>query len=181
MIARDMPSENLPAEIDPRKLAFKGGRVAGRVALAALPRLSELLCDDRGEVLVNMDFSVTDQGLRLIQGNLRTEVQLPCQRCLEPMPQQLAADFQLAVVASDDDAKLLPRGLDPLVLAGDHIDPAEIVEEELLLTVPFVVYHPPEQCRVGAAEMQVGPEHIADPAEERPNPFQILDQLKTDK
>ena len=179
MIARVMTTEPLPSQIDALKLAALAGRVCGRVAVAALPGVTDLLANDAGEVSAELQFDIDERGIRTITGQVKAQLQVTCQRCMRPMPIAVNSSFLLGMVWSDDEARQLPRNIEPLVLVDEVIVPAEIVAEELILSIPFVSYHDPADCDVSDADLRLGPELPRQPARE--NPFKILDQLKSDK
>ncbi len=87
----------------------------------------------------------------------------------------------LAIVWSDDQARQLPRDLDPLIVDTQEVALREIVEEELMLALPPFSYHKAEECGEILAEYR-GPTAAEEvPAAEKPNPFDVLAQLKRGK
>ena len=65
-----------------------------------------------------------------IEGTLGTTVVLQCQRCLEPMEYPIASEFLLGVAFGDDQARQMPRRLEPLILEGDAVDLEAVVDLE---------------------------------------------------
>ena len=101
--------------------------------------------------------------------------------CERRMPVKLATDNRLAVVWNDDYAKNLPRDLDPLIVDEGPCNLWELVEDELMLGLPAFSYHEALDCNkllVGISEAE--PEQ-ADAESEKPNPFNVLAQLKPGK
>ena len=172
-----MLNDPLPKQVDVRKLIVKSAEITAQEPVARLERLSGLLADDSGEALVNLRFFVDEGRFRKIEGDIRSTVNVICQRCLEPMPIALTAEVNLAVVWTEDEAKQLPRVLDPLIVGEDPIDLSEIVEEELILSLPIVSYHEGE-CE-GHSSFSSGDEEAAVAEEPKENPFSILEQLKS--
>lgn len=168
--------EPLPKHVDLRKLAVQGAEIRSTVSLARLPRLASAVQDASGEALVKLDFSVDPQGLKVIEGDIDTEVGVICQRCLQAMTLKLHADVSLAIVWDDIDARHLPKHLDPLILGEGESDLHDLVEEELILALPFVNYHDPDECS-GKQSYSSGTEQTkAEP--EGSSPFSVLEQLK---
>lgn len=56
-----------------------------------------------------------------------------------------------------------------------EFDLNELIEDELILSLPIVAMHPLEECPMAGAQMTWGE---IDPADERPNPFAVLTSLK---
>ena len=50
-------SDRLPSFVDPFMMADKNAHLEGKIALSSLDRLSELLVDDAGDVIVRMDLA----------------------------------------------------------------------------------------------------------------------------
>jgi len=163
----------LPKRVDPRKLAEREAQLQGFVELKSMPQLLSLLVDDEGEVSVELKFALDEQKLRTVKGQATAKVKQQCQRCLEPVDVYLDAEFSLAVVLNEEQAKNLPRYYDPLLVEED-VELAALVEEELILTLPAVAYH--QDCDV---QLSYG-ESDAEPSEqdEKPNPFSVLASLK---
>lgn len=179
-----MPSTSLntrlPRHIDPRKFAQQGLDLQGFVAVSDFPRLAGLTLDssnaDSGsDVKVELDFGVDEEKHRVISGQALCALKVTCQRCLEPVEVNLAADINLAIVWDEERAKQLPKTLDPLILPEGPADLYEIIEDELLLNLPMVSYHE-EDC----IEQTSFGDEVAAVAEAAPskNPFQVLEQLK---
>jgi len=163
----------LPKRVDPRKLAEREVQLHGSVDLKSMPELLSLLVDDEGEVSVELSFALDEQKLRTVKGQATARVRQQCQRCLDPVEVELEAEFSLAVVLNEEQAKNLPRYYDPLLVEEDVVL-ASLVEEELILTLPAVAYH--DNCSVqlsyGEDEVQQGEQ------DEKPNPFSVLASLK---
>jgi len=103
-----------------------------------------------------------------------------CQRCLKPLPLPVDAQFSVAVVWSDEEASRLPKELEPYIVGEEPQDVRELVEDELIISVPYVSYHDEGQCVAEGYEKLadiVEPELMA-PVEAKENPFKVLEQLK---
>lgn len=57
------------------------------------------------------------------------------------MPLQLECDTILGIVWTEEEACALPKELDPWIVTEDEGDIAQLIEDELLLALPFVIYH----------------------------------------
>lgn len=168
----------LPRHVDPRKFAQQGIAVKGQFALKALSRLCPLLAADEGDVRADLTFGVDEQHTRYVTGSIEVSVQMVCQRCLEPAPQDVKATLNLGMVWSDEQAAQLPKSWDPWIVGEGQIDLYEIIEDELMLSLPIVAYH--EEMCVPEALYTSGEQLKSEAVdnEEKPNPFQVLEQLK---
>jgi uncharacterized protein len=172
-----MSNGPIPPQVDPRKLADRGVTLEGELALANMPRVCEQLLSDAGVVRVRLGFSRDEQRAVVISAVLDTEVQMICQRCLEPAVLPIHSESMLAVVREEAEHRALPKGYDVLEVGDDPLDLLTLVEDELLLALPIVPVHEPEVCQqpAGLAEQQPGQNEV-----KRSNPFGVLAQLKRD-
>ena len=160
-------------------MAEKRAQLVGRIPLASLGRLNELQQQTQGGVDLAMDFFLDEQGVTCIQGQISTEVWLTCQRCLEPYQQLIDAKFILSPVTNDREAAMLPAPYEPLLVANTVVELSAIVEDEILLGIPIVTKHAPENCAVAVSyNIADGEEPITN---EKVNPFKVLADLKINK
>ncbi len=169
------PHKPLPRQGDPRKFAQQGISISGFVAVSALPRLRDALASDEGDVEVVLDFRVGEDGKKLVSGRASANLGMVCQRCLGPMIQPVACDIALAILWSEEDIMTLPKDLDPWIVAEGLTDFYDMVEEEILLSLPPVAYHA-ELC-IDEKLLSSGEPVAVKP--EKKNPFQVLEQLKS--
>jgi DUF177 domain-containing protein len=172
-----MLTEPLPATLDVRKAAARGVSVSGTLKPLDLQRFRPLLASDDGAVEAELTFSRDEENRHVIHVAVEADVTVTCQRCLEPMSQHLISENLLAVMWTDEQAAHLPRHLDPLIVAEEACSLWELVEDELILAMPPFSYHDTEDCRESIAGFSVPvPEEVT--AVEKPNPFNVLAQLK---
>ncbi len=172
-------SERLPEHFEATVLARRGARFSGRLALARMPRLVESLQSPDGEVAVELAFDLDPDGQVVLRGHIEARLQLECQRCLEPMPYELERDFTLGVVSDEASADRLPAAYDPLVDNGQPVSTLDVVEDELILSLPLVPMHAAGQCTAAVppgTNTKGQDKQPAKPARE--NPFAVLADLK---
>lgn len=174
-----MLTEPLPSALDVRKAAARGVSISGTLKPADLPRFKALLADEAGSIRVALAFSRDEENRSLAEVSVEADVAVTCQRCLGAMPLHVVGHNTLAVVWNDDQARHLPRHLDPLIVAGEGCKLWELVEDELMLAMPPFSYHETEDCRE-TLSAYTGPADGEAPRESRPNPFDVLAQLKSD-
>jgi len=147
-----------------------------------MPRLAGVVLDDRESAesdyaAYELSFRRDASGRNLIQGRVSATLRLRCERCNGVLELPVSSSFTLAVVEGLDEAAQLPEAYEPLLPEEADIDPAELVEDELLLAVPAVSRHAAGTC---------APPPFAAPAEDLPddtshphdNPFAVLEGLK---
>ena len=155
----------------------RNGSFEGEIALSDLERLGELLYPGReanshGKVNLEFAFSRNELGVPMISGQIRTRLDLECQRCLQALDWPLELDFRLMIDASDE--LVQNSSVDTLYSDEGFIDIVEVVEDELILAIPFVVMHEDTACNESWRPAESAPE----PARQD-NPFSVLQQLKT--
>jgi len=170
-----MLDERLPLHIDPVRLARTGAQLRGRMALAPMERLASLLASPGGEAEVALDFGIDGERRSFVRVRLKAELSLMCQRCLEPMRFQVDTDRRLGVVGSEDEAERLSEAYEPLVFTGEPIFLRDVIEDELILSLPLVPRHT-EQCASVALTAEQGTDNTDKAGD---NPFAALAKLKT--
>ena len=98
---------------------------------------------------------------------------LVCQRCLQPFAAIVEQSTELLLARSE--AELARWDVDEIevVLATERLDPLTLVEDELLLSLPFSPRHADGQCE--AASPMVAGENGS---QSRISPFGQLGELK---
>lgn len=172
-----MLTEPLPTTLDVRKAAVRGLGISGVLRPLDLDRFRPLLAGDEGEIQVELSFSKDEEHRHLVHVSVQADVAVTCQRCLEAMQVQLASENILAVVWTDEQAGELPRHLEPLIVEEQSCNLWELVADELILAMPLFSYHDTDACRQRIADFS-DPLPDEGDSEEKPNPFDVLAQLK---
>ncbi|KAA0011408.1 hypothetical protein F0A17_15045 [Billgrantia pellis] len=172
-----MLTSRLPHRVEPYRLAARSESLAGLMALEDFERLAEQVGRQAGDCRVWLGFGVDAQGRREIRGRLEAELQLPCRRCLEPLAQHVESEFLLGMVTSDALAAELPSTHEPVLVENEQLNLLAVVEDELILSLPQVVYHDEAQCGVSRDQLSSGEEaESTEPT--RVSPFEVLRRLK---
>lgn len=164
-------SSRLPKQIDPWRVSEQGLSYTGVAELVDFPRLASLLIRLQGEAGYAFRFSRDGLGRPLVEGHAEAVLWQTCQRCSQPVAIPVDSDFQLVVVEGLDEAAALDDAFDPLMADDAKINLLDLLEDELLLSLPVVARH--EECHA----WQYDDEPIV--AESRENPFRILQKLKS--
>ncbi len=171
----------LPNLIDPLRLCELGAELVGEYPLAQMPRLASLLVKANEGVSVRLAFSIDLAGTHVLSGQLDTEVELVCQRCLEVFVYPLASTFKLVFVTNERRAAEIADDLEPFHVTAEPVSLQSLVEDELLLSVPQVPRHEFAVCpaqRVVQQSENAAEQHNDD----RQNPFAgLADLMKRNK
>lgn len=178
-----MSSTPLPKQVDIRKLIAADTEISAREPLQCFARLATMLANDDGaecgDVAVKLHLFVDESGIKRIDGEVQAVVSVSCQRCLQPMRLPIDSTFSVGVVWSDDESVRLPKQLEPFVVGEGMHDIRDLVEDELILCVPYASYHDDMAC-AGEYQQPDDAVQVVEP-EKKPNPFTVLAQLKTPK
>jgi uncharacterized protein len=172
----------LPRHIDPRKFAQQGININGDVDLDELVRVKSLLASSHGTAYADLKFGVDEQGIRNLTGSIKATVEMVCQRCLEAASQSLHIDLSLGFVWKDEDAEKLPKAYEPWIIGEGQSDIYDVVADELILSLPIVAYHD-QSCipqELFSSKDTSGQSDVGANSKDtsKPNPFQVLEQLK---
>ena len=93
------------------------------------------------------------RGRPQLRCSVRGDVEMQCQRCLKPVSVAVDSDRLLYLAASEADADRLESALADedieVIVAGQNLDLASVIEDEVLLSLPVVSMH--EDCSMEPA------------------------------
>jgi uncharacterized protein len=178
-----MLNDPLPKLVDVRKLIQKSAEISAQEPVANMQRLAGLLADDKAVADIQLSFYIDESRFRKIEGRVTADVAVICQRCMEPVKVSIEANVNLAVVWSEEDAKQLPKDMDPFIAGEEPVELLNLVEDELMLNLPIVSYHPEQECTGNSRYSSVDEAAEAQQRDQQheDNPFKILEQLKSGK
>jgi uncharacterized protein len=173
-----MTNVKLPKKLDPTKCAQKQSSYDGIYLAHEMKRYSSAVVAVEDEISVNVEFLKDAQSLTYFNGKVHSQVQLICQRCNKILDHSVNAEFCFTPVQGSEQIDLLPDAYEP-VEVDDHgeVDLFQLVEDELILSLPIVALHSREDCAVKEEDMQFGK---IEPEPLRKNPFAVLKELKRD-
>ncbi len=174
-------ANNFPERIDPYKFARLGESLSGEVAVARMKRLAASLDNDSGNVEFDLTFGRKDRA-RVATGNFKAEVKMICQRCLNQVNVPIGGEVQLEFVVVEEGeepiARLEDLGYDTVLVENDSLSLVELIEDEVILVLPFAPLHEKGECSDNAIVEKL---QVTNKESDRPNPFAVLAQLKKDQ
>jgi uncharacterized protein len=148
---------------------------AGTLPVAAMSRLCGMLAGNEGAAQYALDFGRDEFGTAYLQVHVEAPLTLICQRTLEPFVLPLMVDSRLGLIRSEREEAALPPGCEPLLVEDDgKLNPADVIEDELLLALPLVPVNPDSSLPPEVT----GEDSIESPPERTDNPFAVLRELK---
>jgi len=150
---------------------------------AALSAFSRLLSGQPEQAPSKVSWEVSGEtdalGRRYLTLHAHAVVTLECQRCLGLFDLELKADSRLELVETEaeleaEDAEEEDPETPDRVLGSTHFDLQSLVEDELILVLPYVPKHKVCPSLPKALERAEGSDT------RRPSPFSVLAELKKD-
>lgn len=137
-----MPAQTV---IDSLEFARSGQQLSGGVPVPDLARLKDSLYDERGEIRFELKGGRDARGRPVLALDIRGMLHLRCQRCLGLLEYPLAVSNTLLLVSpgtgelEEDDAET--------VEASGALEVAGLVEDEIILGLPYAPRHGEGECR----------------------------------
>ncbi|MDA8108162.1 MAG: DUF177 domain-containing protein [Betaproteobacteria bacterium] len=134
--------------IDALEFARAGASLRGTCPVAEFPRVRDELFADSGALEYELHGERDAQGRPALRLRVRGALQLVCQRCLGAveLPVDIDATLVLAASQGEIDGEPLTVESPDRVLAGKSLPVRELIEDELLLAVPYAPRH--TQCEL---------------------------------
>jgi len=138
--------------IDGFEFASAGATQQGMWPLKELPRLRDMLASEGGEVAYEITGVRDERGRPGLRLKVRGTLQLRCQRCLDTMPYEVQADATLVLAATLAEIHAEPADAYAAdrVVAGKEMPVRDLVEDELILALPYAPRH--ESCSARASQ-----------------------------
>jgi uncharacterized protein len=153
--------------IDSVDFARNGKEIRGEIAVSALSRLADKLAKSDGS-LTYIVRGFHEDGRDMLEVSLQGVCTLKCQRCLGELDYPVDVVSRLWLLPADklDDAEEDDDEMDAIE-AEARLDVLALIEEELLLGLPFAPRHTEGECVPAASDLQ-----------QKANPFAVLAGLK---
>ena len=157
--------------IDGFEFASAGAIQQGVWPLGDFQRLRDMLASEEGEVAYRVQGTRDENGRPALQVRVQGTLQLRCQRCLEPLPFEVRVEDLLVLAATLSEIHAEPAGAyaPDRIVAGKEMPVRELVEDGLILALPYAPRH--ESCAPRAAAGE----------EQGSSPFASLRGLMRDK
>lgn len=156
--------------IDSPDFAGNGRQMNGEVPVAELPRLQDALADPQGILEYSIRGGVDKEGISFLEIGIAGNCRLRCQRCLGAVEHAVRIDTRLLLrnqadldALGDDEEEEFDS-----ILADRHLDVLELLEEEVLLSLPISPRHETGECLVPDGRSEHG----------KGSPFAVLAKLK---
>jgi uncharacterized protein len=172
-----LPAE-LPETVDFVRQVELNRTLEGIYPISKLTRLGEVLLSSEGNVNAKLEFTHS-VGIAILRGRVSAKLLVECQRCLNPMEIEVSGHFKFALVNSEDEFEFIPEEFEPYLLEGEEQSLIELIEDELLLSLPMVPVHE-DECSAYMTENNSKIRAAIEAEKKADNPFAALQALKDD-
>lgn len=166
-----MFQQALPKQVDYIKAAQRLASYHVDVPVSCFVEFEKAILSADDQVRGELKFSFNDHYQVQIKGHINAKIHLICQRCMEPVEYLINAELNLVMVSAEQE-KHLDKRFDPWLIESEAVDLNKIVEQELIIALPIVVYHDNTLCN----EQNTTKNNLAN--NEKENPFLVLNSLK---
>ncbi|TMG83579.1 MAG: hypothetical protein E6H67_03705 [Betaproteobacteria bacterium] len=148
--------QHLRSRFDAFKLSASNHSIAGEVDAARLSRLADRIPEGTSNAMIawQLDGGCDAQGRPALTLTLEGALPQICQRCLRPFAVEVSHRTELLLARNEAELARLDIEDTEVVLADVPLDAHALVEDELLLSLPFAPRHEDGTCvpAVPAAE-----------------------------
>ena len=174
--AAPMQKVKIPITLEPNHSAQRQVSYDGIVQFEKLPRLREVVTGIKGEVEVKIHCKKDKQDFTVVQGTAKAHLMTVCQRCNGELGLDLELEFDYSPVGIGKSSEHLPSFYDVVEMDEEgNINLHQLVEDELMLAIPIIPMHEESHCKFSEKPQSFGEIKAED---DKPNPFEILKQLK---
>ena len=114
--------------------------------ISRLQRFGAMLYEVDGDIDLELSFSKGKRGTTLILGRVQAAVVLICQNCMQPFRKSLDCDINFQLVGSDREFDQFEDDADAIVCENKEISLADLIEDELIMSVPMIPRHMESEC-----------------------------------
>ena len=155
--APPMSAQAAPAVIDSLEFARTGESLRGSLPVSALVRLRDSLVDELGEVRFEVSGGQDGRRRPVLALEISGVLHLKCQRCLGALEFALKHSSTLLLVSgSGADSSDLEEVTVEWIEASNALDLAGLVEDEILLSLPYAPRHGEGLCPPGTITAESG-------------------------
>ena len=153
--------------IDSVDFASNGKELRGEIPIEALSRLGDMLATSHG-TLTYVVRGLREDERYMLEVELSGVCHLRCQRCMGELAYPIDISSRLTLLPADRLEELeADDGDEEYIEASSQMDVLALIEEELLLGLPFAPRHPEGACS-----------QVTEGLEKPANPFSVLAGLK---
>ena len=162
--------------IDPIEFVNNASVHRDKIALRELIRLRDVLFSDEGALDYQIRGHVDSNGRPSLKVSIKGDVSLICQRCLNSLAHEVAIENYLYLAKNNAELdRVNENNSIDAILAVPELDVIDLIEEEIILSLPISPGHGDNQCDSDQSGLN---KPSVDNASQSTNPFLALAVLK---
>ena len=136
--------------VEPWRLAKTRASVEGRVPVRCLPRVAADLPAQGSDLRYTLRFALDRKGRCSIEMHIAVCLDICCASCLQPARHVVDSRVVLFVADGFCEPSASDRVREPISLHEGRVHVQQMVEDELLLSLPMVFVHAEGECQMDA-------------------------------
>jgi uncharacterized protein len=139
--------------IDGLEFARNGRSLSGTLEVGSLERIQDSLASPEGVIEYSIQGVRNPRGRPMLRLAVTGTLQLRCQRCLGPLRHSVDVMSELLLLRDESEFADLAEELDDTldgIVAQPRMDVAAMVEDEIILGLPYAPRHPQGECGMAA-------------------------------
>ena len=134
--------KKLPGKINFFNFAKKEVKINGDYKISDLSRLSEIASNENDNVEVDLSFHLENGIIPCVEGIIKLQLVLDCQRCLNNLDLDLKVTFGIAFVRNEFHVDSLDDKFELYLIGEDEeLDTKNLITDEILLSIPMAPSH----------------------------------------
>lgn len=138
MVSSKSSTGGIPAQVLASKALKRREVYAGALPFKQMPRLAALMAEPVGELKAELEAERDFEGAGWLRGKISGVLPLTCQRGLHPFDWVCEVPLSLRLVFSELEEEQLLKVCEPYLVRDDQLPLREVVEDEVLLSLPIV-------------------------------------------
>ena len=135
-------AKKLPKKINFYNFAKKEVRLNGDFKISELSRLSEIASNENDKVELDLSFHLENGKIPCVEGIIKSNLILDCQRCLDSLQVDLKVPFDIAFVRNEFQADSLDNKFEIYLIGDDEeLETKDLITDEILLSIPMAPSH----------------------------------------
>jgi uncharacterized protein len=133
--------QGIPKQIKLYKFASKGLFFSHKYQLRDFPRISKIASNLDDSVEVELSIKLENNNIPCIIGEIKLDVTLTCQRCLDDVVISLKPNFKLAFLQNEEQGNELDSVYETVLNKNDEFSTIEFITDEVLISIPMIPMH----------------------------------------
>jgi uncharacterized protein len=104
-------------------------------------RITDIVCNFEDPVYVELNFSLKENKIPCIKGNIKLNASLTCQNCLGEVNNKLNINFKTGFLQNEQEGGYLDSDYEKIIFHKKSISTIEFITDEILMSMPMFAKH----------------------------------------